>query len=408
MPLLGGFFSRVWPRQRRYKPMPWLPATLLVLFAIIGGGWLALQLLSDWADRAAIPLSPKDAATLRLDAIRTALTVAAGLGAGITLLLALRRQSTGERAQHFIEQDAQEQRITELYVAAAEQLGNDKPAVRLAGLYALERLGQNNLHLRQTVMEVICAYLRMPFTPPIHILKSNAQHSPFYLAEDAEVSDDEIKQQPERLQELEVRLTAQQIITNHTRLSQESSRPGNEPNTYWRTTDSQRMNLNLSNAALIELDLEDCHTGELILSRAQIHSGPMMMDAQFHGDVSFDEAQFHGRVTLLSRAEFHDYTSMLDAEFHGIVHLDRAQFHDHTDLSRARFHDVLHISKAKFHDTVELQDTEFSKGVDLTDTQFKSDPGSLPAGWRLGPLQPDGHYNAEIRSRQNGNRQSPP
>ncbi|MDP9866447.1 hypothetical protein J2S55_005713 [Streptosporangium brasiliense] len=38
--------------------------------------------------------------------------------------------------------------------------------MRLAGLYALERLAQDNPGHRQTIVNVICAYLRMPYTPP--------------------------------------------------------------------------------------------------------------------------------------------------------------------------------------------------------------------------------------------------
>jgi hypothetical protein len=44
--------------------------------------------------------------------------------------------------------------------------GSDKAPVRLAGLYALERLAQNNEYQRQTIVNVVCAYLRMPYQPP--------------------------------------------------------------------------------------------------------------------------------------------------------------------------------------------------------------------------------------------------
>jgi hypothetical protein len=56
-------------------------------------------------------------------------------------------------------------RITELYTKAVEQLGSEKAPVRLGGLYALERLAQDNKEHRQTIVNVICAYLRMPFSP---------------------------------------------------------------------------------------------------------------------------------------------------------------------------------------------------------------------------------------------------
>jgi hypothetical protein len=70
--------------------------------------------------------------------------------------------------------DAAERRITELYTKAADQLGSAKAPVRLAGLYALERLAQGNPTHRQTIVDVICAYLWMPFTLP----RSEAPDSP--------------------------------------------------------------------------------------------------------------------------------------------------------------------------------------------------------------------------------------
>src|SRR5215472_9804159 len=57
-----------------------------------------------------------------------------------------------------------------LYTKALEQLGSDQAPVRFSGLHALERLAQDNPAHRQAVVNVICAYLRMPFSPtaPAH------------------------------------------------------------------------------------------------------------------------------------------------------------------------------------------------------------------------------------------------
>src|SRR2546430_5499357 len=105
-----------------------------------------------------------DRANSRLDAVRTGLAAGAGAGAAVGLMLAFRRQHHQEVATVLTDRDATERRITELYTKAVEQLGNDKAPVRLGGLYALERLAQDNLAHRQTVVDVICAYLRMPFS----------------------------------------------------------------------------------------------------------------------------------------------------------------------------------------------------------------------------------------------------
>ncbi len=59
-------------------------------------------------------------------------------------MLAFRRQHHQEIATLLTDLDATERRITELYTKPVEQLGNDKAPVRLGGLYALERLAQDN------------------------------------------------------------------------------------------------------------------------------------------------------------------------------------------------------------------------------------------------------------------------
>jgi hypothetical protein len=57
------------------------------------------------------------------------------------------------------------ERVTDLYTKAADQLGSEKAPVRLAGMYALERLAQSTPEQRQTIVNVLCAYLRMPYAP---------------------------------------------------------------------------------------------------------------------------------------------------------------------------------------------------------------------------------------------------
>ncbi len=147
---------------------------------------------------------------VQLDAIRTAsaITVAAG-GAAALLLAARRQRSTEQTLEHqrdvaqATERDAAEQRITELYTRAVDQLGAEKAPVRLGGLHALERLAQKNPTQRQTIVDVICAYLRMPYTPP-------DDQAP---GEDA--PEDAHRRYEQRRQELQARLTAQRILSAH-------------------------------------------------------------------------------------------------------------------------------------------------------------------------------------------------
>ena len=56
--------------------------------------------------------------------------------------------------------------LNERFATAAGQLGSDKPAaVRLAGVYAMAGLADDWEDNRQTCVDVLCGYLRMPYEP---------------------------------------------------------------------------------------------------------------------------------------------------------------------------------------------------------------------------------------------------
>src|SRR5215469_9250768 len=73
-----------------------------------------------------------------------------------------------EEQRKQLDKTLEEQRtrtLNERFATAAEQLGSDKPAVRLAGVYAMAGLADDWEENRQTCVSVLCAYLRMPYEP---------------------------------------------------------------------------------------------------------------------------------------------------------------------------------------------------------------------------------------------------
>jgi hypothetical protein len=144
--------------------------------------------------------TPADQA--RLEVVKTAGTIVVGTGGAVALLLAARRQRYTELGFVATERDATERRITELYTKAADQLGNEKAPVRLAGLYALERLADTNPDQLRTIVDVVCAYLRMPYAPAPERPGPDAAH-------------DEHERYERNIQERQVRLTAQRILCRH-------------------------------------------------------------------------------------------------------------------------------------------------------------------------------------------------
>jgi hypothetical protein len=131
-----------------------------------------------WMLRVAGEANPTDQPGLRIEAIKYGLGLFAASGAAAALLLAIRRQRHLEFAQTHTEMDATERRFTDLYTKAVEQLGSADAAVRLGGLYALERAAQNDVGQRQTIVNVLCAYLRMPYTPPAAITAGKSGAGP--------------------------------------------------------------------------------------------------------------------------------------------------------------------------------------------------------------------------------------
>jgi hypothetical protein len=86
--------------------------------------------------------------------------IVASFGAALLIVAALLQAATARR-RHKEQTDADRQRrITESFSKAAEQLGSDKPEVRLGGIYSLERISKESPDDYWTVMETLCAFVR--------------------------------------------------------------------------------------------------------------------------------------------------------------------------------------------------------------------------------------------------------
>ena len=321
---------------------------------------------------------------VELDAIRTAGTLIVGAGGAAALLLAARRQrSTELTLQHqretlehqrevaqAAERDAAEQRITELYTRAIDQLGNSQAPVRLGGLHALERLARACSYLRQTIVDVICAYLRMPYTPP-------DDRAP---GEDA--PEDAHRRYEQRRQELQVRLTAQRILTAH--LNPKAM------DVFWADID-----LDLTGAHLHQLNLSDCH-----VRNAKLDGATFAGDARFHEATSAGDALFEG-------AEFAGYAGFDRAEFAGYAGFYGAEFAGNVGFSKAKFAGGAGFFDAEFAKFAMFDDAEFAESVSFAGAKFDSDrkaafipefdgacvaPNSdhveLPRGWITRAAQP--------------------
>ncbi|HEX5403186.1 MAG TPA: pentapeptide repeat-containing protein [Pseudonocardiaceae bacterium] len=312
----------------------------------------------------------------QLDAIKTAGTIVVGAGGAVALWLTARRQRTTElglrqkqrdqlavdRAFRFqqeqaeqarqhqervaaaAEADAEARRITELYTRGADQLGSPQSPVRLAGLYALERLAQGNPGQRQTIVHVLCAFLRMPFTVPTEMTRLRAATTPDTdpgampspTGRDALAEDD-----ADAREQLEVRLTAQRILTDHLAPGPDSDDP--LPG-FW-----EGMELNLARAVLVNFDLSSCQVATATFDDAHFIGPTSFRGVVATGPVMFRRTRFSGAGVNFGHARFviaqFDYTRFdCDARFTGAQFAVAAGFREAQATGRIRFEGV------DFHD----------------------------------------------------------
>lgn len=208
--------------------------------------------------------------------------------------------------------------LNERFATAADQLGSDKPpAVRLAGVYAMAGLADDWEGNRQTCIDVLCAYLRMPYAQDPGELVSRLG----FLAD------------------REVRHTVIRVVTAHLRDGAAVS---------WR--------------------------GRNFDFTGVVFDGGDFSSAQFSGGlVSFNNAEFSGGEVDFTGAGFSEATDFSGAKFSGgEVDFSDARFFagfpdDEIDFSSARFSGGhVDFSGAKFlNGVVSFNDAKFS-GADVS------------------------------------------
>ncbi|MFD3442541.1 pentapeptide repeat-containing protein [Streptomyces sp. NPDC058685] len=114
------------------------------------------------------------------DLVKLSFGVVAGAGALVALVVAYRRQRVDEDGAL---RDATRLH-TERFTTAVSQLGDDSAAVRLGGVHALAGLADDapTRDLRQTCVDVLCAYLRLPYTAETDLPASDTDARHAYLA----------------------------------------------------------------------------------------------------------------------------------------------------------------------------------------------------------------------------------
>lgn len=315
-------------RSAQLTSRTWWVLAALVLVATAAAGAVLW-----WAGTRG--LSGAELTTARFDALKIALSLGAGAGAAIGLYLAWRRQRSTEQVAADTRHDAEQRRVTELYAKAAEMLGADRAAVRMAGLYALERLAQDQPGQRRPVVNLFCAYLRMPPS----------------AGSDAGNSRDAVENQRghQDRQEVEVRFAVQGLLRRHVH----SGPVGGEPPSaeYW----GDELDVSLVGATLMNLTLNGL----------RLHPNTRFTGARFVGDLNF-------AGTVISGPTW----------FSGATFLGSADFQNATFVSGARFKNATFLGPSNFSDVTS------ARGVVLGGARASvRERHRWPAGWTTLPLR---------------------
>ncbi|MEU8672907.1 pentapeptide repeat-containing protein [Streptomyces anulatus] len=307
--------------NRRPRPAPndrelrlWQVGRALTLaFAaavlVAGGVFYFLVVLLDVQEIGAT--AKLDAKTL-FDLVKLSFGVVAGAGALVALVVAYRRQRVDEAGAH-----REATRLhTERFSQAVDKLGSDSPAVRLGGVHALAGLADDapDNSLRQTCIDVLCAYLQLPFTPDPGTDPAHQEEHHRYLAF------------------RKVRHTILRLIGDHYRRPKGTHRS-------WQGCD-----LDLTGVT-IDGDMDFAGAtfsgGSTSFAGATFSGGDVYFDnatfsggsTSFHGatfsggDVSFDNATFSGGDVYFGATFSRSTVYFADATFSGgAVYFDLAEF----------------------------------------------------------------------------------
>jgi hypothetical protein len=194
------------------------------------------------------------------------------------------------------------QTFNERFATAAEQLGDDKPAaVRLAGVYAMAGLADDWEANRQTCVDVLCAYLRMPYEPD--------------PGEDSPASAQLVFKSSR-----EVRHTVIRVVTAHLQKDAAVSWEGLNFDFRGAVFDGGAFSGAHFSGGTVSFDDAQFSGGEIEFYEAHFSGSTVnFVDAHFSGStVNFVGTNFSGGIVLFGDAEFSGgEVRFVDAKFSG-------------------------------------------------------------------------------------------
>ncbi|WP_107656834.1 pentapeptide repeat-containing protein [Nocardia suismassiliense] len=348
--------------RRRAERFGLLPAIMSALVAGVAVAYVAYQGVNRYT-----PTS--DAKAAPLDITKVALTIVAGVGGVVALVIAYRRQ-----------RDAEQSRFVERFGAAAAQLGATDVAVRIAGVYAMAGAADETDGLRrQQCIDVLCGYLRLPYTPDLggnHQTKNIRKYPP------ADESGPEDEQHFEyRQNDREVRKTIVRVIGEHLRPEAEYSWSAS----HFDLRTAYLENVDFSGAVFVGAARFDEATfrGDTWFHTAKFNADNGFNGATFTGDTWFNGATFSG-TAMFDGASFGGDAGFIGASFVGAARFGTATFTGDAQFNTAMFGGDAWFHTATFARRAWFSGAMFSGTARFDGTTFRADTGFGEATFRGG------------------------
>lgn len=241
----------------------------------------------------------------KVEAIKTGGLAGGAVVALYALWLNDRRRRTDE-ARHELESD---KAADERFARSVELLGNEADQVRVGALHALAWLADSTPRYKQTVLDVLCAYLRRPFTHPSYTRRAD---------DPDQVTTDDSSDSLDADQERQVRLTAQRLITDLLPWGQNPDRTA--------------YHLDLTGASVEYFRLEGRRIGRLTARRTRFYGITRLSELHASKPALFTSAMFLGRVDL-HEAQFEGGISFQETTFNAEVAFQGASVSTFIDLN---------------------------------------------------------------------------
>ncbi|MGV9679188.1 pentapeptide repeat-containing protein [Nocardia sp. NPDC003482] len=350
--LAGGFV-------RGGKAITRRTATIGLLWSVVAALTLSLALAvtAYWLLTRSIE-TDEHAKAAPADLTKLSLTVVAGVGGVVALVIAYRRQ-----------RDLEQGRFVERFGAAAAQLGSADVAVRIAGVYAMAGVADESRGLRrQQCIDVLCGYLRLPFDAG----HGSSGRTKFVVKaprfERGRVRGETEEHVEYRQNDHEVRATIVRVIADHLRDSAEYS---------WSASE-----FDLRTAYLEDVDFSTATFAGIVRFGHATFSGPTsFMDATFSDTVWFNDVTFSGTVgfefatfssALFSNATFSDTADFFAVTFSDNTWFDGAIFCNNARFDHATFSESAWFDGVTFSDTADFNDVTFSGVAEFGRATFSS------------------------------------